>query len=277
MIPCSGAICRVETLYRRVFRTEEEGLALATSDDTNNIFVEKNPSFDTYVWTNRYETIGEHASFMYPLEYVRSDLQFLDYTEKDKDGNFTHDIMDVHMRSIPLIKWDLPLNEDEFQTFINTYLGHYKWIVSIINERLRNVTAIDVKWYNTYGKSKNYAIGDGEEIINTVNLVMRFDMWFLPGTDITAMIERVKVFIKQEVERLNDDCVNYLHISNLMRKIEHTFACVDHIRFININNYPTTYQSVKVLIDDVNDLPKRERMIYVPENIIINSYEIDSY
>lgn len=284
LIPCSGAICRIETLYRRVFRTEEEGLALATSDDTNNIFVEKNPSFDTYVWTNRYETIGEHASFMYPLEYVRSDLQFLDYTEKDKDGNFTHDIMDVHMRSIPLIKWDLPLNEDEFQTFINTYLGHYKWIVSIINERLRNVTAIDVKWYNTYGKSKNYAIGDGEEIINTVNLVMRFDMWFLPGTDITAMIERVKVFIKQEVERLNDDCVNYLHISNLMRKIEHTFACVDHIRFININNYPTTYQSVKVLIDDVNDLPKRERMIYVPEmlsvdleNIIINSYEIDSY
>ena len=69
-----------------------------------------------------------------------------------------------------------------------------------------------------------------------------------------------------------------------MRQIETNFAVVDYIRFISINNYPTEYQSVKVLVEDVNDLEKRERMMYVPEmltidleNIIINEYEVESY
>ena len=113
---------------------------------------------------------------------------------------------------------------------------------------------------------------------------IRFDMWFIPGTDTINVVEKIKYFIKEEIEKLNDTGVNFVHISNLMRKIEINFAAVDHIRFININNYPTTYQSVKVLVEDVNDLTKRERMIYVPEmltvdldNIIINEYVIDSY
>ena len=284
LIPCTGATCRIETVYRRYYDEGTGTLELATTEMTNNRFSAYDKRFECYIWTNQYTTLTKQATFMKPLDYVRSDLQFRDYTAKDKEGNFIYDIMDVYIRSIPMIKWDLPLDDAEFSYFINTFTSHYNWILDIINTRLRNVTAIDVKWYNTYGKSKNYAIGDEEEIINTVNLVMRFDMWFVPGTDLVNMVERIKYFIKDEVERLNSSVVNYVHISNLMRKIEYNFACVDHIRFININNYPTTYQSVKVLVEDVNDLEKRERIQYVPEmltvdidNIIINEYVIDSY
>ena len=280
LIPCTGATCRIETVYRRYYDEGTGTLELATTEMTNNRFSAYDKRFECYIWTNQYTTLTKQATFMKPLDYVRSDLQFRDYTAKDKDGNFIYDIMDVYIRSIPMI----PLDDAEFSYFINTFTSHYNWILDIINTRLRNVTAIDVKWYNTYGKSKNYAIGDEEEIINTVNLVMRFDMWFVPGTDLVNMVERIKYFIKDEVERLNSSVVNYVHISNLMRKIEYNFACVDHIRFININNYPTTYQSVKVLVEDVNDLEKRERIQYVPEmltvdidNIIINEYVIDSY
>ena len=219
------------------------------------------------------------------IEAQMDSEQWPDHINYPFDGHaFVYDIMDVYIRSIPLIKWDLPLNAEEFSVFLTSYTYYYRWIVDIINTRLRNVTAIDVKWYNTYGKSKNYAIGDEEEIINTINLTIRFDMWFIPGTDTINVVEKIKYFIKEEIERLNETGVNYVHISNLMRKIELNFAAVDHIRFININNYPTTYQSVKVLVEDVNDLEKRERMIYVPEmltvdldNIIINEYVIDSY
>lgn len=286
LIPCTGAVCRIETVYKRYYNEDLGGLEIATPEMTNNKFVAYDKRFTSYIWTNQYTSVssGIGATFMYPLDYVRSDLQFMDYTMKDDDGNFKYDIMDVYMRSIPLVKWDLPLNEEEFSYFINAFVSYYSWIVEIINTRLRNVTAIDVKWYNTYGKSKNYVIGDEEEIINTVNMVIRFDMWFIPGTDTVNMIPRIKYFIKNEIERLNSYVFNYVHISNLMRKIESNFSCVDHIRFININNYPTTYQSVKVLVDDVNDLEKRERMTYVPEmltvdleNIIINEYVIDSY
>ena len=283
LVPCTGAIGKIITLYRRVFN-EEEGLVPATPEQTNNNLVAYDDTLTGYIWTNEYTTKMDTMTFMYPLDYVRSDLQFMDYTLRDEEGNFVYDIMDVYLRSIPLIKWDLPLDKEEFSVFLTSFTWYYRWIVDIINTRLRNVTAIDVKWYNTYGKSKNYAIGDEEEIINTINLKIRFDMWFIPGTDTISMIEKIKYFIKDEIERLNDTGVNYVHISNLMRKIEINFACVDHIRFININNYPTKYQSVKVLVEDVNDLTKRERMVYVPEmltvdldNIVINEYIIDSY
>ena len=283
LVPCTGAVGKIVTLYRRVFN-EYEGLVPATPEQTNNSFTAYDDTYTGYIWTNEYTTQASTMTFMYPLDYVRSDLQFMDYTLRDDEGNFVYDIMDVYIRSIPLIKWDLPLNAEEFSVFLTSYTYYYRWIVDIINTRLRNVTAIDVKWYNTYGKSKNYAIGDEEEIINTINLTIRFDMWFIPGTDTINVVEKIKYFIKEEIERLNETGVNYVHISNLMRKIELNFAAVDHIRFININNYPTTYQSVKVLVEDVNDLEKRERMIYVPEmltvdldNIIINEYVIDSY
>ena len=284
LVPCDNVNIRFVTLYRRVYDETREGLVEATEEQTNNIFVTYNKSYSGYVWTNEYSTGATKATFMYPLDYVRSDLQFMDYTAKDKDGNFIYDIMDTYMRSIPLIKWDLPFNKDQFKIFLNCFSYYYRWIVNIINNRLRNVTAIDVKWYNTYGKSKNYGIGDNDEILNTVNLKIRFDMWFVPGTDRDGMVPKIKQYIKDQIERLNDKGVNYVHVSNLMRKVETNFACVDHIRFLNINNYPTKYQSVKVIHEDVNDLEKRERMMYVPEmltvdteNIIINEYEVESY
>ena len=284
LIPCKDSMCKVVTLYRRVYSEDEGGLVPASPDQTNNPFVQYHYTYMGYVWTNEYSSLANPVTFMYPLDYVRSDLEFMDYTLKDDDGNFVYDIMDVHIRSIPLIKWDLPLNQDEFAVFLDSFTYYYRWIVDIINTRLRNVTAIDVKWYNTYGKSKNFAIGDEEEIINTINLVIRFDMWFIPGTDTIDAVQKIKYFIKEEVEKLNEDGTNFLHISNLMRKIEANFASVDHIRFLNINNYSTKYQSVKVLVDDINDLPKAERLIYVPEiltvdldNIIINEFVIDSY
>lgn len=283
LVPITECTVRIETLYRRIYDEEAGNLVLATTEQTNNKFVAYDSSLDTYIWTNRYQSLPSETVLMQPLDYVRSDLVFYDYTARDKDGKYFHDIMDVRVRSIPLVKWDLPLDQDYFPVFSSRFLYYYNWIVDIINTRLRNVTAIDVKWYNTYGRSKNYAIGDEEEIINTINLKMKFDMWFLPGTDILNEIERIKYFIKGEVEQLNEDCVNFVHMSNLMRKIELNFASVDHIRFLGINNYPTNYQSVKVLVEDINELEKADRMVYVPEmltidleNILINPYTVDS-
>lgn len=284
LVPVNGATVRFITLYRRVYDETSGGLINASDEQTNNIFVSYEDSFKGYIWTNEYKTTDTTATFMYPLDYVRSDLQFMDYTAKDKDGNFIYDIMDTYVRSIPLIKWDLPLDRDMFKVFLNNFTYHYRWMVAVINQTLRNVTAIDVKWYNTYGRSKNYAIGDKEEILDTVNLKIAFDMWFVPGADRVGIVPKIKEFIKIAIERLNGRGVNYVHVSNLMRQIETNFAAVDHIRFLHINNYPTEYQSVKVLVEDVNDLEKRERMMYVPEmltidleNIIINEYEMESY
>ena len=143
-----------------------------------------------------------------------------------------------------------------------------------MKNRLRNATNIDVKFYNTYGRSRNFVIGENEEILNTVNLSLYFDMWFVQGTDVTILVPEVKAFIKKEVEKINNKCMNNLFISNLMRKIELNFAYVDHIRFKNINSYDSTYQAVKNYTTDIDTLSVLERRFYVPELLVCDEDNI---
>ena len=68
----------------------------------------------------------------------------------------------------------------------------------IIDTRLRNETGLDIKFYNTYGRSKNFIIGEGLDVLDTVNLRLSFDMWFVDGTDLVNAIPEVKRYIKKE-------------------------------------------------------------------------------
>ena len=73
---------------------------------------------------------------------------------------------------------------------------------------------------------------------------------------------------------MNTNGMNNLYISNLMRKIEMEFAFVNHIRFRSINNYDSTYQTVKNKVSDIEDLSVDERRFYVPEMLVIDLEDI---
>lgn len=279
LIPMTEVSCEIYPIYHRVYNAKEGGLVEATDEQTNNMFVEYDDSYSKYIWTNKYVTGTDPVTFIKPLNNVRSTLEFKDYTDVNSKGIFRYDIMDVEMFSLPFIRWNLMKDEENFSQFINLFLNHYENIIDIVNTRLRNETNVDIKFYNTYGRSKNYTIGDGEEIINTVNMKIAFDIWFIPGIDLVNAVSEVKYFIKHTIEEISENGSNHIHISNLMRKIEHRFAYVDHIRFCGINNYPVEYQSVKLRYVDMNDMSKDERRRYVPElltidlnDIIINEY-----
>ena len=165
---------------------------------------------------------------------------------------------------------------------MNSFLAQYNTLTEIIHTQLRNETSIDVKFYNTYGRSRDFRIGEELELLSTVNLSITFDMWFVPGTDTLNVKNEVKEFIKQEIETINSSGMNNLYISNLLRKIENQFAYVDHIRFKGINHYDTTYQAIKNYVEDLDDLTVEERRYYVPEllvidldDIIINDYLVE--
>ena len=154
------------------------------------------------------------------------------------------------------------------------YYTTYIFVEDIMKNNLRNETGIDMKFYNTYGQSENIFIGENEEELDTVNLKLEFDIWYLSGTDIYTATPQVKEFIKKEVEKMNTNGMNNLYISNLMRKIEMEFAFVNHIRFRSINNYDSTYQTVKNKVSDIEDLSVDERRFYVPEMLVIDLEDI---
>lgn len=282
LIPMSDVVCKVFMLYRRSYSESTGALELNSIDKTNNRFYGYDNSLLTYVWTNEYQTTSEPVTFVKPLNSVRCNLDFMDFTSstlvKNEDGTvsevYQNDIMDILIHSIPFIRWNIALDEDQVAYFMNTFLNQYNSLTSIINTELRNITNLDVKFYNTYGRSREFVIGEEDDILDTVNLLLRFDIWYIPGTDPLAATPEVKRFIKEDIETINESGMNNLYISNLMRKIEQKFQYVDHIRFRGINDYNTTYQAVKNYVTDLNDLTVSERRSYIPELLVVAEDDI---
>lgn len=300
-IPMEEVTCEIHTLYRNIYDPEIPGLAPISdinmthhdftpymehqlilnkmnkvlTDELIEEYEKLASTYDYYICTNKYTTELDPLTFMKPLNNVRSNLYFEDYMLRDLENDtYLHDLMDIRLESVPFVKWDLAFDEDKLAYFFKSYMSQYDIINSIIMERLRNETIVDVKFYNTYGKSANYIIGDNGEPLDMINLKIKFDIWFITGTDLLDAVRKVKLFIKSQLENINEYGVNQLHISNLMRKIEQNFSYVDHIRFRGINAYNSYYQSVRLRHTDLNEMDKLTRRKYVPELLVVDLDDI---
>lgn len=282
MIPMENVKCKIVTLYNMVYDVEEEMLVehINTPEESPSEFADYDSTLINYFITNEYYTITDPVTFIKPLNDVRSNLYFEDYLSVDPDGNFIYDIMDVRMESVPFVRWNLAFDESALTYFIRTFMEQYTNIDNVVKTYIRNETAIDMKLYNTYGRSSNYYIvGDDEKALDSPNLRVKFDIWFVSGTNLFERVPLVKKFIKEKIESVNPNGLNQLHISNLMREIEMNFSEVDHIRFRGINDFDTNYQSIKLIYTDLDDMTREERRKYVPEllvceldDIIVNEY-----
>lgn len=279
-IPMEDVVCRVYTLYNRIYSEESGGLIPLPDNKTNNIFYPYDSQYRGMLWTNEYETSTSPITFMQPMNSVRSTLIFEDFTATTTDAEtgektYKYDILDVDIKSVNFLRASTILNDAEMDYLFKTYLSNYEFITDIINTKLRNCTNIDCKFYNTYGRSRNLIIGENNERLDTVNIGLEFDIYFVSGTDLVYAVPEIKNFIKEQVETINSNGVNNLYISNLMRKIEINYSYVDHIRFLAINKYDSTYQTIKNEVDDVNDLSVEDRRYYVPELIVCDTDDID--
>lgn len=292
LIPKENVTCKIFTLYNKKYNESNavdmesttQTLVSLEDEDTNNMFVDTDNSYEKYFWTNEYATLYDPVTFIKPLNNVRSNLYFEDCTEETSDSTpsnrkYNHDINDIRIESVPFIKYDIAFNDDLMGYLMTTFMNQYDYIDATIKNRLRNETIIDAKFYNTYGRSTNYYASkdfanDTVILLDTLNISISFDMWFIQGTDLDNAINEVKMYIKNRIESINNEGTNILHISNLMREIETTYSYVDHIRFVKINNYDTDVQSLVLVFPTLEDMDKNTRRAYVPELITCDLNDI---
>lgn len=254
-----------------------------TKTITDNGFYVYDKSYEGYIWTNIYETISDPITFIKPLNMLTSNIYYEDWY---LPGVIPCDCM---IYSVPLLKYSVLAYKDsgmeittddvaddigQFAYFMNAFMDNYN-ILEDERSKLKNASNIDVKFYNTYGKSTNFTIGDNSEIIDTINISISFKVWLTIGADKTTSETELKKFIKTTIESINNDGTNNLYISNLMRKIEDNFPYVDHIKFKGINKYSTDYQTVKNTAIKLTDLSKEERRYYVPDLLVVNKDKIN--
>lgn len=281
-LPVTEALVQVNVIYKDPIYEDMSSTEYGKEPPTNNDFVEFNPDYEHYHWTNTYASVMEPLTFIQPMNLLRSTIQYQDYYTPGIDA------LDCYIYDVPFLKYSSIAYRDngpditdslevddvkKFDYFLKSYTNHYK-ILEESKIKLKNNTNIDTKFYNTYGRSTNFVIGEENELIDTVNISIAFNVWLTTNTDPVFAETNLKTFIKEYIESINNEGTNDLYISNLIREIENKFAYVHHLVFKGINNYDVSYQAIKNKAISLTDLSKEERRHFVPELITVNRASI---
>lgn len=237
-----------------------------------------------YTLTNKYQNETNSMNLIKPLSMIRSQLTYNEYNTDIDNTDYYYRIA-----SVPVIKANYVKNPETFKKFIYNITSIYDYLNAEV-QRLTNNFAIDIKFYNTYGKSKHYGLDiTGDDIkdldfgdvtlidnkwvcLDYINIRLRFAIKPYYTTDIENLVKDVKNYI---LEYLRNDFDNYgnntYYNSNLMRSIENDFKDkIEYIIFRGINKYPLEVQKLEPIINNENVQDYYDSMLdYVPEYVNI--------
>ena len=217
--------------------------------------------------TNKYTTEETRVELITPLTMLKSHMSW----EKDEFGSSYMLIKDV-----PVMKYqDRVTDEDvlEFDRYMKLLSAQYDYMDEILSKKTNNYS-IDMKFYNTYGRSKNFVIGENQELINHVNCTLELKVYPFIKSEGAKLVQDMKMFIKEYFESVNKDSNEGIFISNLIQELENTFSGIRYLKFVSINGYDNDYQSVENTAVDVTTLKKEDRILFVPEYLNIELDDI---
>lgn len=216
-----------------------------------------------YKISNIYSSIDHPVSLVYSFDIIRSQLSYL--ADSDKS---------IKLRFLPLFSAYDMIDKDKFDDTIDRLRNQYNFLTSVL-KLLENNYSIDMKFYNTYGRAKIFTVDDGT-LLDRVNCAIRFDLFLLPGSDDSQVLNNVRAFISEYFENLNLSVDNSVKISNLIQEIENTFIDVDYLKFVCINEYDSNIQVLRnILPANTTTMDKEQLKEYVPEYVTARDSRID--
>ena len=228
------------------------------------------PGFENTTMTNKYTTEETRVELITPLNMLKSHMVW------EKDENNTGYLL---IKDVPLMKWKDKIDQefiDEFDRFILMLKSQYGYMDEIMSKKTNNYS-IDMKFYNTYGRSNNFVIGDEQEQLNYVNCTLHLKVYPFVRSEGAELVRDMKMFIKEYFEEINKDVNDGIFISNLIQELENTFKGIRYLKFVSLNKYDNDCQSIENTTVDITTLKKDERINFVPEylNIELEDIKID--
>jgi hypothetical protein len=169
-------------------------------------------------------------------------------------------------KSIPLVEYtyfqyNYPLVYELMDRFVSTLSDNIS--------KLENNTSVDVKFYNTYGKSLWYFSNRkwnadtrryDYDMVKRVDLDVTLDI-YVNNVITNEMDYAIKGYISEFIESCNDEGV--FPLSNLVRRLEENFEVIRYIVTDTINDLPV--QKLESKFDTFLDMDKQDIIDYVPE------------
>ena len=128
------------------------------------------------------------------------------------------------------------LSTEESVVYFTNALNEKKDYIDDCLALLENNMDVDFKFFNTYGPSKTYTIGDKAETpIGHVDLEFNFRVSIKSATDIYTKDDLIS-YIKNYIENIDD--IGDLHIPNMITDITNEFSDrINYIEFMNFNDF----------------------------------------
>lgn len=132
-----------------------------------------------------------------------------------------------------------------------------------------------IKFYNTYGKSRMFYLPGNAERLNRVNSNISFQIKFKDGVIAEDYLDKIQVFIKEYIEKINDRFkevgVNEVLISVLIHDIHDAFRDqVHYIVYTGFNGYGTEVQSIQT----VETITGTKDPTLIPEYLTIRKEDV---
>lgn len=207
--------------------------------------------------------------FAYPLNLIRSHVSFEDVPSSPDGFGFMIKQVPMFGRQFLLENDDLDVDE------VLTDVVYEHAFISNIVPLLHAAFTINMKFYNTYGRSRDFFIGCGTdtEIINRVHCKIYMGIRFYEGILIDDYLEEIRIYIKKYFEEINRTLIgtNQVFISILDQKLHNKFNTqVKYAIFYSVNEYESKYQVIEMhtKIDD-NPLPD-----FIPEYLTLKKDDV---
>ena len=177
-------------------------------------------------------------------------------TKVVKNSSPDKKLFDYDLFNVPMIGLHYFRSEDNVAYLINCLSArkrHIDYCASIIE----NTMKIDFKFFNTYGNSKLYTLGDKENTrLDHIDIEMKFRLK-LSGSSDLATKDSIRDWIKEYVENLNKSMEDF-HVPNMIHDIKETYnESIVYIEYMNYNENRLGIQHIELMdVEDVNAVPE---------------------
>ena len=218
-----------------------------------------------YTLTNSYTLGTQKINLAQPLNMLKSNSKYRKKIDED------HHYVDI--KGVPLVRaYDLA-DYDRFMYMLEMLDTQYQYMSEILDKKTNNYS-VDMKFFNSYGRSVNFGVDDDLTDLDVVNCKIHFKLATYLVPNMEELIRDMKDFIKEYFENINNGSLDAIYISNLIQSLENEFSEIKYLKFVRFNNYGTSVQNIENKCLDLNSLTKEQRLEYVPEFLNIELDDI---
>ncbi len=231
------------------------------------------PEYADYTLTNTYRTGTHRVNFITPMDIIRARVKFNPRALTPDSGDKKP--FSMLFQSIPVAGAKELQNETAFYDFASLLYLQYDYLKGIMDKKTNNY-GVDLKFFNTFGRSKHFTVGEGDttQILDKVNLNLFIKVFPTIGVIEDDLIRDLKIFIKEYIEKINENYNNSFYASNMIQEIENNFPEVKYMKWMHVNNYDASVQAIENIAVDSELLTKQEKQNYVPEFLTMRTVDI---